>query len=119
MNILGRSRSSMRIEIPGYKVLTLDYLVLDYNGTIATDGKIPEDVKEKIRYLCYFYFRCLGIVRISQTFDRNLTGIEKKRTERILLSSFWNYNLMFLKRSPRLVPMFSDFGMTTFSSGSS
>ena len=41
----------MRIEIPGYKVLTLDYLVLDYNGTIATDGKIPEDVKEKIRCL--------------------------------------------------------------------
>ena len=55
MNILGRSRSSMRIEIPGYKVLTLDYLVLDYNGTIATDGKIPEDVKEKIRCLAEFF----------------------------------------------------------------
>ena len=25
----------MIIEIPGYKTLDLDYLVLDYNGTIA------------------------------------------------------------------------------------
>ena len=29
------------------------------------------------------------------------------------------YNLMFLNKSPRLVPMLSDLGMTTFSSGSS
>ena len=30
----------MKIEIPGYKTLILDYLVLDYNGTIArTSGK--------------------------------------------------------------------------------
>ena len=28
----------MRIEIPGYKTLELNYLVLDYNGTIALDG---------------------------------------------------------------------------------
>lgn len=28
----------MIIEIPGYKTLDLDYLVLDYNGTIAVDG---------------------------------------------------------------------------------
>lgn len=41
----------MRIEIPGYKNLELDYLVLDYNGTIAVDGRIPDEVKEKIRTL--------------------------------------------------------------------
>lgn len=41
----------MRIEIPGYKKLSLDYLVLDYNGTIAVDGSIPEDMKERLRQL--------------------------------------------------------------------
>ncbi len=41
----------MRIEIPGYKTLELKYLVLDYNGTIAVDGEIPEGVKERLRYL--------------------------------------------------------------------
>ena len=35
----------MIIEIPGYKTLGLDYLVLDYNGTIAVDGLIPPESK--------------------------------------------------------------------------
>jgi P-type E1-E2 ATPase len=39
----------MYIEIPGYLSLDLKYLLLDYNGTIAVDGVIPEQVKEKIR----------------------------------------------------------------------
>ena len=38
----------MKIEIPGYKELDLNYLVLDYNGTIAMGGKIKESVKERI-----------------------------------------------------------------------
>ena len=41
----------MWIEIPGYKTLDLKYLVLDYNGTIAVDGVIPDAVKERIRKL--------------------------------------------------------------------
>ena len=41
----------MRIEIPGYKTLELKYLVLDYNGTIALDGKISESVKERLKEL--------------------------------------------------------------------
>lgn len=41
----------MRIEIPGYKVLELKYLVLDYNGTIAIDGAIPDQVKDRLRLL--------------------------------------------------------------------
>lgn len=41
----------MRIEIPGYKTLELSYLLLDYNGTIAVDGAIPEEVKERLRVL--------------------------------------------------------------------
>ena len=38
----------MIIEIPGYKTLDLDYLVLDYNGTIAVDGLIPPAIKERL-----------------------------------------------------------------------
>ena len=45
----------MKIEIPGYKELDLKYLVLDYNGTIARDGIIPESVKERLRILAEDY----------------------------------------------------------------
>ena len=38
----------MKIEIPGYKELELKYLLLDYNGTIATDGTIPDSVRERL-----------------------------------------------------------------------
>ena len=38
----------IEIEIPGYKKLRLDHLVLDYNGTIAVDGEIVEGVKENL-----------------------------------------------------------------------
>ena len=46
----------MIIEIPGYKTLDLDYLVLDYNGTIAVDGLIPPAIKERLLLLgCLLY----------------------------------------------------------------
>lgn len=38
----------MTINIPGYKTLNLNTLLLDYNGTIATDGIIPVSVKERL-----------------------------------------------------------------------
>lgn len=41
----------MKIEIPGYKTLQLDTLLLDYNGTVAVDGKIPDSVKERLEKL--------------------------------------------------------------------
>ena len=34
----------MKITIPGYRELELDYLVLDYNGTIALDGSVSEEL---------------------------------------------------------------------------
>ena len=39
----------MIIDIPGYKELNITTLLLDYNGTIATDGIIPESVKSSLR----------------------------------------------------------------------
>jgi P-type E1-E2 ATPase len=36
----------IEIDIPGNKILQLEYLVLDYNGTIAFDGALIDGVKK-------------------------------------------------------------------------
>ena len=41
----------MKIIIPEYKTLELDTIFLDFNGTIAVDGVVPETVKERLRIL--------------------------------------------------------------------
>jgi P-type E1-E2 ATPase len=39
------------IPIPGFGPLTLNHLVLDYNGTLAVDGMLQPDVKEALNRL--------------------------------------------------------------------
>lgn len=39
------------ITIPGYKDLNLSHLVLDFNGTLATDGRIISGVNERLAAL--------------------------------------------------------------------
>jgi len=41
----------IQINIPGWGNMEIENVVLDLNGTIATDGIIPSDVKEKINLL--------------------------------------------------------------------
>ena len=41
----------IEIKIPGYKSLHIKYLVLDFNGTLALDGKILSGVKEILNTL--------------------------------------------------------------------
>jgi len=41
----------IKIEIPGWGNIDIENIVLDLNGTIAVDGKIPPEVKEKITSL--------------------------------------------------------------------
>jgi soluble P-type ATPase len=41
----------INISIPGWGNMEIENIVLDLNGTIATDGKIPSQVKEKINSL--------------------------------------------------------------------
>ena len=36
----------IKVSIPGFKSLSLKYLVLDYNGTIAIDGALVPGVKK-------------------------------------------------------------------------
>lgn len=39
------------IDIPDYRLLTLEYLVLDLNGTLAADGVVLPGVAERLRQL--------------------------------------------------------------------
>ena len=41
----------INIEIPGWENFSIHSIVLDLNGTIATDGKIPAEVKDRIKSL--------------------------------------------------------------------
>ncbi len=41
----------IKIEIPGKKTMRLKHLVLDYNGTLAVDGKLLPNVAEKLKIL--------------------------------------------------------------------
>lgn len=41
----------MHINIPGYEALDLSYLVCDYNGTLACDGKLSAVVRQQLNRL--------------------------------------------------------------------
>jgi soluble P-type ATPase len=43
--------SKMKIDIPGWGSLDIENIVIDFNGTVATDGRIPPEVKEAIHSL--------------------------------------------------------------------
>jgi soluble P-type ATPase len=43
----------IEINIPGWGNMEIENIVLDLNGTIATDGRIPSEVKEKINSLSH------------------------------------------------------------------
>jgi soluble P-type ATPase len=38
----------LEINIPGYKILRFEHLVLDYNGTIACDGMLIDRVNDRL-----------------------------------------------------------------------
>jgi soluble P-type ATPase len=41
----------MRIDIPGWGDFDIENIVIDLNGTVATDGRVLPEVKEKINFL--------------------------------------------------------------------
>ncbi len=41
----------IEINIPGFKHLRLEHLVLDYNGTLAIDGRLAAGVRERLERL--------------------------------------------------------------------
>ena len=44
----------LQVKIPGREVLELNHLVLDYNGTIAEDGYIIEEIRPRLEKLQEF-----------------------------------------------------------------
>lgn len=48
-------RIKMTIEIPGKSTLELTRLLLDMNGTLSLDGKIPAGVREQLKRLADFF----------------------------------------------------------------
>ena len=41
----------LEIDIPGYRALRLQHLVLDYNGTLACDGVLLDGVRDRLLIL--------------------------------------------------------------------
>jgi soluble P-type ATPase len=41
----------LEIDVPGFGLMKLDYLVSDFNGTLALDGILPFEVKQKLNAL--------------------------------------------------------------------
>ena len=41
----------IEVEVPGWKTLRLEHLVLDYNGTLALDGRLLEGARESLKAL--------------------------------------------------------------------
>ena len=41
----------LEIDIPGYRVLRLEHLVLDYHGTLACDGGLLDGVRDRLEAL--------------------------------------------------------------------
>ena len=45
--------SKLRIDIPRWGSVDIENMVIDLNGTLATDGEIPREVKERIDALSH------------------------------------------------------------------
>jgi len=61
------------IQIPGFGTLTLDHLVLDYNGTLAVDGVLLAGVKEALNTLSD---RLVIHVVTADTFGKAAVGLD-------------------------------------------
>jgi P-type E1-E2 ATPase len=44
-------RDMIEINIPGYRTLGIEHLVLDFNGTLAVDGRLLEGVEDALNEL--------------------------------------------------------------------
>lgn len=65
----------IEILIPGFKTLRIDHLVLDFNGTLARDGRLLEGVRERLITLSH---SVTVHVLTADTFgevDREVAGI--------------------------------------------
>jgi len=63
----------LSVKIPGFGPLTLEHLVLDYNGTLAVDGLLIPGVKDALNVLAEVV--TVHVVT-ADTFGKAATGLE-------------------------------------------
>ena len=72
----------IEVTIPGYKTLQLDQLVLDYNGTLACDGRLEDGVKDALTRLAE---RLAVHVVTADTFGLARAALEEIPCELVIL----------------------------------
>ncbi len=65
----------MRIDIPGWGNIDIENIVIDLNGTVATDGRVALEVKEKINSLSGQAKIYLLTADTQGTADREISGM--------------------------------------------
>ena len=68
----------IKIDIPGYKNIEAEHLVLDYNGTLAIDGKLIEGVRQLLEILSKHLTIHIVTADTFGTSDHELTGVNCK-----------------------------------------
>jgi soluble P-type ATPase len=66
------------IEIPGWGYFEIEHIVLDLNGTIATDGKIPSKLKERINSVANKASLYIVTADTQETADEEVKGLNVK-----------------------------------------
>ncbi len=72
-NVWKRRPMAITIDIPGYRKLQLEHLVMDYNGTLAIDGQLIEGVKDALSRLSG---QMMLHVVTADTFGRAAAGLD-------------------------------------------
>ncbi len=76
--ILQRSMNLITIEIPGHGDIKAENLVMDYNGTVAKDGRVIDGVRERLNTLS----RDLNIyILTADTFGTVYSEFENQNVE--------------------------------------
>lgn len=73
----------LEITVPGYKTYKLDNLVLDFNGSIAKDGKVEEEIMEDLRLLCLK----LNVYIISADTNGNVRALFEDEQVKVIVTS--------------------------------
>jgi soluble P-type ATPase len=67
--------SKIRIDIPGWGNIDIENIVIDLNGTIATDGKITSEVRKKITSLSELAKVYILTADTQGTADKEILGM--------------------------------------------
>lgn len=68
----------LKLDIPGFKKLNIEHLVLDFNGTIAQDGAISKQVKDKINEIAKFLNVYILTADTFESAKEELKGVNGK-----------------------------------------